>query len=97
MKEIHFYTNSKYIPGHIRYYDSWEETLEAICNKTEVHTVQMALLTTSLFGDGFRVYIHENKYDFYEVKLGSDNTRTDREIKVTHNLFRMWLSGEFDI
>lgn len=42
------------------------------------------------------IFIHESENKFYEIILGSGNERTNREIKMGHNLFKMWKSGEFD-
>lgn len=54
----------------------------------------MGLLHTRLFEDGYKIFVHESKEDWYEIKLGN-NERTNRYIHSGHNLFKMWQAGEF--
>lgn len=54
--------------------------------------MQMGLFSTRLFELGYRIFIHESPLRQYEIKLGGDNARTNREIKMGHNLFKMWKS-----
>lgn len=90
-REIHFYEYYKSIAYH-----SWITTQEQIENgKNIIHTTQMGLLNTRLFELGYRIFIHEYELEYYEIVLGSGNERTNREIKMGHNLFKMWQSGEF--
>jgi hypothetical protein len=60
----------------------------------KILTTQMALLNTSLFEKGYQIFIHDDS-GIYEIKLGSDNKRTKREIRMCHDLFKLWESGEF--
>lgn len=105
MMQIHFYT---FRPGpdtlasmnaHTPLFASWEDTSHAISMCADViHTTQMGLLSTSLLVKDYRVFIHDDRFEpqtSYEIKLGCDNERTNREIKVSHNLFKMWACGEF--
>lgn len=93
MKEIHFYENGNDCAIH-----SWN-TVEYLILHQEpcIRTTQMGFLSWSvtLFELGYRIFIHESYKDFYEIKLGCDNERTNREIKKGHNIFKMWMSGEF--
>jgi len=57
---------------------------------------QMCFLTTKWFKYGFRVFVHD-KSGMFEIKLGTDNDRTNREIRMSHNLFKMWKEGCFDV
>ncbi len=95
-REIHFYT---YEPRSISIlaYFSWNDTIEAISKKQPcIYTTQMGLLSTQLFEDGYRIFIHEIPRYMYEIKLGGKNLRTNREVKMGYNLFSMWRAGEFD-
>lgn len=76
-------------------YHDYYETLDAIETQNIVITTQMCLLTTELFEKGFQVFVWD-KSGAYEIKLGSDNERTTRDIRIAHNLFKLWQSGEFE-
>lgn len=94
-REIHFYYDLKDSPDFGTFID-WQETEEAILRgDTIIHTSQMGLLTMSsrLFDAGYRIFIWDDHGEF-ELTLG-DCARTNREIRYTHNHFKMWVSGEF--
>jgi hypothetical protein len=94
--EIHFYDSQVSIPADVDQYYGWVDTVRAINSCVEtIHTTQMGVLSTKLFEFGYRVFIHSYDDEAYEIKLGGDNTRTNREIRVEHNLFNLWKSGEF--
>lgn len=72
------------------------ETLQALeNNQQKIYTTQLSLLHANLFEKGYRIFIREKKDDMFEIKLGSENERTNREIKVFHNLEKMLIAGEF--
>lgn len=56
-------------------------------------TLQMCFLRTTWFELGFRIFVHDNTGEF-EIKLGQ-NDRTDREIRMGHNLYKLWYAGGF--
>lgn len=98
MKEIHFYTSILFIPTYVipETIHGFNELCSAIKHDDCITTTQMSLLSTLLFDEGFKVFVHDGIFDYYEIKLGSGNERTNRDIKPGHNLFKLWVSGEFD-
>lgn len=91
-KAIHFY---EYEPN-ISVFHSWNATENQIkIGKSTIHTTQMGLLHQGLFKIGYRIFIHESDNESYEIILGCENERTNREIKLGHNIFKMWQTGEF--
>lgn len=102
-KEIHFYdseydaivNSSKPFNKQASFYYGYTETEDAIYNNEEIiHTLQMCCLKTSLFTQGYRVFIHDMDGN-YEIKLGPDNDRTNRDIRMEHNILKLWELGEF--
>ena len=99
MKEFHLWLE---LPGaiiqdkkdNITY--TYTDTLILINRGFEnIHTTQVILCTTDLFEKGYRIFVHDNNYETYEIKLGV-NEQTGREIRMGHCLYKLILSGEFD-
>lgn len=93
--EIHFYERAANIPAGRSYCQCWYETEKEIRNRVQyIITTQMGCLSTALFEIGYRIFVHPDKEKPYEIKLG-ENSCTNREIRLGHNLFKMWMAGEF--
>ena len=98
MKEYHLYM---YLPDWFtRANDSCSYTIahtnERIYRGLTVDTIQACTLSTSLFEKGYRVFIHDKPGSSFEITLGTCE-RTNREIKMGHNLLNLLLSGEFEL
>ena len=93
-KQIHFYEDGR--GSLVLMAHSWQETEAAISGgKSMIYTNQMALLETSLFEKGYRVFVHPPDAPVYEIKLGAGNECCGRELRMGHNIFKLWRAGEF--
>ena len=91
VKEIHFYSyyNSNCI-------HSWRDTERAIeKGNNYIETTQMGLLSTNLIEKGYHIFVHNHYDDFFEITLGTCE-RTDKDIRLAHNIFKLWKAGTFD-
>ena len=81
-------------------YDTMEDILSDRRENPRVNdyilTTQMCFLSTDWIEMGYKIFVHDITGD-YEVRLGEDNERTHRYIRMGHNLFKMWHNGEFAI
>ena len=82
-----------------------KNTRDIICNSLHdieilkkygktIHTEQIVSCTTKLFTEGYHIFIHPFRGEEFEITLG-DCERTDREIRMGHNLYRMLINGVF--
>jgi hypothetical protein len=91
MKEFHLFL---YDPQYKIINHGYYSTLWCIEEGEErIGTTQVILCTTKLFELGYRIFVHDFK-GIYEIKLGK-NECTNREIKMSHNLPKLILNGEF--
>ena len=69
-KEIHFYTYVPFVTTDFKYfYWSWKDAVNAITNNYPfIYTLQIGLLSTGLIESGYKIYIHNNDDDIYEIK-----------------------------
>lgn len=94
--EIHFYESYLNIPANIPIWYGWRETERAIEKKEPIIvTVQMGLMSTRLIEKGYRIFVHLEDGQQYEISMSENNTCTDKEIRPAHNIFRMWEAGAF--
>jgi hypothetical protein len=93
-REIHFWFGKEYpessLHSYCNTYDAIKEQLPRI------DTTQVLLCSTSLFDEGYKIYIHPCFGEPFEVKLGEDEEHCNRPIKKGHNLWRLLLTGEWD-
>lgn len=95
MKEIHFYEQDLDVPADTPYCRCWYETDRQVHdNRDYIVTTQMGYLSTMLLEKGYRIFVHPGYDSKYEIKLGQ-NTCTQKEIRLAHNLFKMWATGAF--
>ena len=91
MKQIHFYPYCESVQ-----YNNYYDTQWALKNNKDfIDTNQMSFLSTMLFDAGYHIYIHEDEWFAYEIKLGDNKPFTNRKICMCHNLFKLWKAGEF--
>ena len=62
---------------------------------THIHTYQIPAVTTSLIDMGYKIFVHPHKGPIFEITLGAC-ANTDREIRVSHCLYKMLMNGAFD-
>ena len=55
----------------------------------------MGMLSTELIELGYRIFVHESDVDFYEIVIGGNNERTNKDLRMAHNLFKMWRANAF--
>lgn len=86
-KEIHFYEYCPYeldleTGEPISTDNSWDDVQLSINQDIPIiRTTQMGLLSTNLFDLGYRIFVHENCLNSYEIVLGSNNDRTVKTIR----------------
>lgn len=91
MKEFHLFLYDP--PYEIIQYDYYSTRWSIEEGDEKIASTQVILCTTKLFKLGYRIFVHDLK-GIYEIKLGK-NECTNREIKMSHNLPKLILNGEF--
>ena len=94
--EIHFYESNKVYPSNKNILHDWETTKNSIQNKvSEIHTTQMCMLSSTLFHDGYRIFVHQGDGFVYEITLKTEDNTGDRTIRWAQNMYAMWAGNVF--
>lgn len=94
--EIHFYEDADRCPDGVILHCDWVGTQRAIDERCPyIDTTQMGLLSTTLLHFGYRVFIHPQRGDSYEITFQGDEADPDRSVRLAQNMFRMWAGGVF--
>lgn len=59
-----------------------------------INTTQVCTVSTILFDKGYRIFVHDRYGKSFEITLGGCE-RTDKEIRMAHNLSKMLENGAF--
>ena len=95
-KEIHFYEYCCSVTKRNSCLHEWIPLKLAIASGQEIiNTTQMGMLSTELIELGYRIFVHESDVDFYEIVIGGNNERTNKDLRMAHNLFKMWRANAF--
>lgn len=55
----------------------------------DIDTYQVMACTTTYLKNGYRIFVHPDKYEIFEITLGTCECFGGRELKMGHNLPRL--------
>lgn len=90
MKKAYFYPNTE-LPHCLT---THKHTALAHKQGLSYHTTQMSFLKNAWW-DGYEVYILNSKSKF--VKICNESNLTAKELRHSHNIFKIWEAGGFNI
>lgn len=92
-KELHIWMCHDY-PSET-YFDLFS-VINALHKKVNIiHTTQTNVCSTNQIESGYHIFAHMLDGEVVEIKLGSENKNTNREIRQGHNLEKLLLNNEF--
>ena len=62
------------------------EIIKLVEAKRDVDTYQVMACVTGLFREGYRIFVHRNPNETYEIKLGTNECFGGRELRMEHDL-----------
>ena len=65
------------------------EIVKLVEAEKDVDTYQVMACVTCLFREGYRIFVHRNPNETYEIKLGTCECFGGREIRMGHDLPRL--------
>lgn len=104
MKEIHFFECYGTMAMYALNLESEEKTDFFVCmsyygttmaidkNTPIILTTDMSSMSMDLIDQGYRIFLHQVGCEDIEIKVG-DNDWTDKDIRMAHNIEKMWKSG----
>lgn len=91
--EFHLYLYE--VPSAYPFVHSYEKVEKKIARHEHVHTTQLCFCDGNLFSKGYRIFVHPRAREKHEITL-SDCEGTNREIRPSHRLWHMIITGVFD-
>ena len=91
--EFHLYLYE--VPNAYPFVHSYEKVEQKLAQHESVHTTQLCFCDGNLFSKGYRIFVHPRSNEKHEITL-LDCEGTNREIRPSHRLWHMIITGVFD-